>query len=588
MAENIYKKLLDWLNISIKTKNNSPLIQPLRQSISTGKKESVVFDDKLQKYWDWWLNECHEDRNSLQDRFDRYKDLDYMQKNDSVTAMAVDLYSDEFVQADTQNQVISCKAKSKKNEAYIMDLLDSWGFTDADRLRTIARELVLFGDSFFVTTLDDNFGFIDCMPLNVFTVLERIEFNLNKWIKEKKVNQFATNVIGGSRAETFKQLLDKKALSKEKNQISYLFRPYTFAFEIEGGILLPSWNVLHFRLNSDDSEFYPYGRPLLLNMLAPFRQLEASKTLMELARIAQFPVELVKVKNDENLTEMDLWQKVVEAQIEFENLSNKSTPKETPAIGQRYYLPENLIDFEIKENRINSDAIKDIELLRDDHIMGSRIPKGYLIVDRSSFGTSGQALLQQYKPFGRAVYALQSTFLKQLTEKVKLHLHITGDLEGKDTEFELMMNYPVLEDSSDRLRAKQDTLRLASDVISNIQNALGTREGLPPEVIIGVFSELSFLSPEDVEAWVKSSVESLSENGRPYVSTKTKLSESANKLLHENGDFIIRDAYFKARRKKGFYEGVNNQKHFVSSNMKNSENDILYELFSVKKDKIEG
>ena len=54
---------------------------------------------------------------------------------------------------------------------------------------------------------------------------------------------------------------------------------------------LPPWNVPHFRRFSTKSEFYPFGRPLFINCIAPFRQLQASKNLMALARAAKFPKE---------------------------------------------------------------------------------------------------------------------------------------------------------------------------------------------------------------------------------------------------------------------------------------------------------
>ena len=61
-------------------------------------------------------------------------------------------------------------------------------------------------------------------------------------------------------------------------------------------------------------------------------------------------------------------------------------------------------------------------------------------------------------------------------------------------EFELALPFPVIEESQDRVRMKNDTLRLANDIITNLQNALGLDRGesIPSEVVKDIFGKISF------------------------------------------------------------------------------------------------
>jgi hypothetical protein len=217
--------------------------------------------------------------------------------------------------------------------------------------------------------------------------------------------------------------------------------------------------------------------------------------------------------------------------------------------------------------------------------MGTRVPKGYLIVDKASFGTSGQALLQQHKPFGRSVFTLQSSFLKELVNVIKLDLAIAGKFDREDTEFELLMNFPVVEDSSDRIGIKNDTIGLAKEVISTLQDVLGVNEGLPPDVVKDILTRLSFLSQEDINTWVDTILKNemeMSEKGHRMVTDRKYLTESAVKKLnryYENGDSLVREAYFQSKNNVAFFEGIQNKKHFVSSGISKDRNyNMLFKL----------
>jgi hypothetical protein len=348
---------------------------------------------------------------------------------------------------------------------------------------------------------------------------------------------------------------------------------------------VPPWNVLHFRAFTTQSEFWPFGRPILINSLAPFRQLQAGKNLMAIARATNFPLRHFKVKTGEYADPSTRWEVVQDAIEEYNNLGSEQSGSDEFAANSSIWTPEEMVDMEQYENRIDLDKIADIEMLRDDLIMGTRVPKGYLIVDKSSFGTSGQSLLRQHKPFARAVYQLQTAILEQLTQLVRLQFAMTGDYDY-DTDFELSMNYPMVEESRDRIQTKNDTLRLASDTVDNLGQALGLDrdEALPPEVVKQIFSKLSFLDDEDVEEWVNTTKEMQDQAAEEdeggggmfasYTPSQKRIKEKLKDYNKNEFEQLVNQSYFQAR--KDLKEGVlANSHYYTSGNINNYERKIL-------------
>jgi len=209
--------------------------------------------------------------------------------------------------------------------------------------------------------------------------------------------------------------------------------------------------------------------------------------------------------------------------------------------------------------------------------MGTAVPKGYLIVDKSSFGTSGQSLLRQHKPFARKVYQIQTSILEQLTQLVRLQFAITGDFDY-DTDFEISMHFPMVEESKDRVQTKNDSLRLAKDVADNLGQALGLERGeaLPPDVVKQIFSKLSFLSDEDVDEWVGSTMDAKNqeESVNSSSSNQRKIVEQLSKYNEAEFRGLVDEAYYQAR--KGLREGVlANSHYYTSQNMSAYEKKLL-------------
>lgn len=609
-----YSRLLKFFGIG-KSKDKISGKETLRPvNIKSDGKESIIkFTPDVERLFQYFLTETRDTSKTLKNRISRYADMEYAYYNNSIVSMAIDLYADETIQADSQDQVLQVYANNPDVVKFIYDFFDKIG-VNAQMIRSIAFDLALYGDSFLINTIDDANGIIELVPVEPHTVNERIEFNP---ILEQRIanNTGLSGILSTARSQN--NLINQLALAYEKsmsnNDITASYKPYLFGYKIEGESFLPPWAVTHFRLYSTRSEFAPYGRPILINSIGPFRQLEAAKNLMSVARALNFPKEFFEVNTGENRNPVDQFKNVNEARQEYHNMVGGTTTvkKDEFSLNSEVWLPKESITYHLESPNINIGDIADIELLQDNLIMGTRVPKGYLIVDRASFGTSGQALLQQFKPFGRAVYQIQTAILKGFTQLVRIQFVLTGKYDY-DEPFEILMPFPVVEESADRSRAKGDSVRLVKDVLDVLASSLGMdpNAGWPEEIVKEVFSQLSFIDKDDLDSWINKYMKWSKDNaaadttdsgdGNDFYSFESeegvleeikKLREENNKKLIENyfkakgriSEELVKEVEWRVKKNHRIHEGTINKKHFYSSyNIDPTETRVIEGLVSIR------
>lgn len=521
-----------------------------------GKARRLKMPEEMERLYGQWIDGHFDTRESLKDRMGRYEDLEYGYYNNGIFSSAVDLYADETTQNDAESEIIKVYAKSRKVEKFINAFFDRIGLNE-NLLKAIAFDISLYGDAFLIHSYSAEDGITDVVPVDVKAVKDRLEFNA---IQVKQAQQQKTQQIGflGSRYDKIQDLYDVLTTPTDNFDFSNKYKSYLFGFNV-GEEVLPPWAVSHFRRFTTNTEFFPFGRPIMINAISPFRQLQASKNLMALLRTQKFPIRIFEVAADESMSATKKWELLEDIRADFYNQGTDPSVKDTFAGSTEVWTVENLFKLSVEENRLNLNDIADIELLQDNLIISTRIPKGYLISDRGSFGQSGQSLLQQSKIFGRGVYTIQTSILETLTDLVRLQFVLTDEFDY-DEEFEITMNFPVIEQSSDQLRMKNDTMRLAKDILDNLGTAigLGRDEALPPEVVKQVYSHYSFLDPEDIENWVDMSI-----------AKEHPIDEKAQKRIAEKVERITEDtlrmAYFDAKKERRMTEGLANKKHYYTS-----------------------
>jgi len=576
MADNLFKKLGSLFSITtVSSKQKGKMVVPGKidskgrlNPLGIGNKKS---HKEIEAIWDFWISNNYDSPDTLKNRFDRYKDLEFMYYNDSIASMAMDLLADETISGNSEEQEIGVYAKKAGSEKKIKDLLNRIELK-GQTLRELAFNLSCYGDGFGINSIDAKEGLKKVTLLSVFDIKQRLEFSLSKVAEE--MERKASSYAFLNKQKGLADLYDIYR-TEGSDDLSDFFNDFLFGFALAKDIWVPPWMVMHARRYSRRSEFWPFGQPPFIHMIGPFRQFSSTLNLQAMARIASFPLKHFQVKTDERMTEIDKWAAVSEARQEFANLGVTNSGKDEFTINDELWTPEDLLSVDVIENRLDIDKIGDLELLQDRMVAAGRMPKSYLpFGDGGRLGSeSGKALMQQSKMFARFVYANQQALLDEISFLVKLHFTIIGETID---DFELSLPYPVVEESSDILRMKNDTLRLAKDIIDNIGQSLGLDrdEKLPTDIVRDVFSKYSFLDAEEVNIWIDQYEKTVEENS---------IEESRKKKLqnryYANADSTLRESYFDTIRSNSVTETVKNGRHCLSSFKNNFQRDSILEFF---------
>ena len=573
--ENLFQQLMGRFGIFIPKKTGTMSnsadgdLVPGIVDLKKGKTVPVQFDAETKKFWNYFLREASDSSQTLNDRLERLRDLDYMRHNSGYIETAAEMYADEATQIDAQRELIKVRAEDKAVEKEIYDLFEKIGL-DQSKIRAIIDDLGYKGEAFLINSFEPGVGLTESTHVDPMTVKDRIEFRLaDQMTHFLSANGNSYNLSSKlSRLQGLKSVIDGIA-----TEYSNYFRTFLFGYQLTNETFLPPWNVSHFRRYTSAKEIHPWGNPLFFHSIGLFRQLKAGKTLAAVARAASLPREVFKVTASDKMTGPQKWEAMNDAREQYNNIMQLSLNKENIPIGGQIWTIADLFEYEVVTPQINLDNVKDLEITQDELIISTRIPKGYLVVDRATFGTSGQALLQQYKPFGRAVFSVQSAFLEELANLIRLHFMVKGIFQGELTPFELSLNYPVLEDSRDRIQAKKDSLDLAQAVITAIQTAMGIETPLPVAVVRSIMSKLSFMSMEDINDWIDKSykdvVKAQEEFDREILDEavlKDRNISTTMKIRERLSDDLIRAAEFEVSSRSSVREGVRSGRHYLMSN----------------------
>lgn len=468
--------------------------------------ESHGLSENLEKLFDAYMDETSLSYDNIQDRQKRLNELSFVFYNDPFVQRVVELVGAEATQIDQQNRIISVESPNLNFCSKVYDLLTQWGVTQ-DRIQGVCRDLELYGESFWTHKVGLN-GIEKIMPIRPNSVMERLEFSpvkMSEYLAQRDGWAFANK----NRSSKIHQLIDNlqgdEAMDYGEN-LADMFDNKLLGYELQGEILCPPWSMTHFRYNSENSEFYPYGRPPLLGCLAPFKQSYSSMMLQGLARSMSFPITMYKVKSTEGMGPEIAFEHVNTVREEYDNLgvTPSSAGGEVYTVNTKMWVPESLVDIDVKESKCDIDFVGDIELYQDRVAIASGVPKAYLDQEFGGFGNSGISLTEQYKPFARHVYTIQSSFLQGLGELIRLHFAITGEFDY-NTPFILSMRFPADEMSTEKREARSASLEMTQSIIELMQSSLGLEEGesLPEDVMTDILSKYSFLDPTDIQKWMR-------------------------------------------------------------------------------------
>jgi len=469
---------------------------------------SNALSTTLRKYFDAYLNETTQSYSDTQERQRRLNEIDFAVKNDPFLSSVCRLVADEATQLDDQNRIIGVESSSVAFVNRCYELFAQWGITQT-RTRKTCYDIQEFGEGLWAHRITER-GVERIIPLDVRILRERLEFNAQRMAKYLADTQGHYNITNNRQMEMnnlIDMLLKKQDTAQDVNEnFADLFDSKLLGFEFDDDMIAPPWVITHFRYDAESTEFFPYGTPPLLMAIAPFQQLHSTMALQGLARQMSFPVQCYKVKQTEGVGAATSFQLTNNVREEYDNIgvTPQSNSLEVYTINTKVWIPDGLLDLQILKSDVDFDFTGDLELYQDRVAIACGVPKAYLDQEFGGFGNSGIALIEQYKPFARHVYTIQSAYLEGLGQLIRLHFAITGEFDY-NTPFVLSMRFPAEEMGDERREARAASVELASGIVELLQKVLGIEEDepLPEDVVTDILSKYTFLDPTDLQRWIR-------------------------------------------------------------------------------------
>ena len=498
--------------VTVDLDSNQKIGQALAQDLMdiSSNIESGNLSKHLQGLLDSWLTDTTDTQQELTKRMDLIKQIDYAVRTDPYIGQVVKLYADECTQCDLQNQVISIETPDPLMTRRMYELLSIWGVTQ-NRCHSAIENLAEYGNAFWCNQVSSR-GVERIIPLKQHQIKERIEFNPVE-VAEKR----ATKTGSFMSAVSKNYLLNKMVNGLEAGEdYCDIFDKKLFGFTMPGvnngqDIILPPWAITHFRVDGD-GQFSPWGTSILINALAPFKQLISTIALQSLARVSSFPITLYNVKTSENTDEARQFSTVNKVRMAYDNIgvSPMVGNSEVYSVNTKLWVPKGLLEVDVKKPEVDIKFTDDMEMYQDRVAVASGLPRAYFEKGWGEFGDSAKSLIEQYKPFGRRAYTIQSAFLDGISDLFRLHFAISGEYDYR-VPFTLSMKFPAEETSKSRLDSQTSSIEMANKVVNTVKSAIGAGddEALPAEVVRDIMSKYAFLDPGDLQKWTKASKRAL-------------------------------------------------------------------------------
>lgn len=472
------------------------------QALLNNKVTSTKLSGRLESLYQYWLTDTTDKLTELSDRKSRLEQLQYMYLNDPYVNRTVALYADEATQLDEQDTIIAIETPDPRMTRDMYKLLSQWGLTQP-RIRATIEQLAIYGDAFWANKVTDN-GVERIIPLQQYQISDRLEFNPVKVmeVKNKKEGAFFNSL---SKNYLLGKMFDNMTSSEDFTDI---FDAKLFGFTVGDDLVVPPWNVTHFRIGGEASDFWPWGTSPILGALSPYKQTQSTITLQSLARMMSFPITLYKVKTDENMDEARQFATVNRVREAYDNIGVNPSEgnSEVYTVNTKIWMPDGLLTVEtIKPETGSSDGVDDVKLYQDREAVALGLPRSFFGEEGwFSSGNSGKSLIQQYKPFARKVYSIQSAFLEGVADLFRIHFAVTGLYDFR-IPFTLSMKYPMVEQDDGYTDSQNKSIELAKSVTDLIRSSIGAGddESLPPDIIRDIINKYTFLNASDILKWTR-------------------------------------------------------------------------------------
>ena len=527
-------------------------------------------------------------------RFLRYKDMKSACTTEPILETAVKIYVSEAYTSDYGKNLVQIKAKDSKLEKYFYKWFEDVGFTE-NVIRDIFTNLVMYGDAFWLNGIDmeGNGGITTITSIDPFLVADRIEFNIGMVEEKRQWFQMALNL-----ANTYPSLQQIVDIVSQKNveDISALYKSYLFGYtlklwaEEENGDSqdvknvkgVPPWCISHCRLFTTDKDFFPFGKPMFLSAIPTFKSYKTTQLLIDMLRSQSFPREHYSIHCDENSDPFTRDMRISEAKNFLEGITPQTQNQDGLSVGSKIFSCEGLVDYDLLDPSIDLDALGDLEEKKYSMCMATGIPMTYLCPEEGDGlgGDSAEKLYYLNKIFQRRVDALRRAFLEELDETFRMHLLLTEEFDGDKSEFELSIENPVEDYTSDKVSQISDIFGLAKDVVDTISTCAGLERGdkISPNIVKSVLTQYLPVEKDTINKWIDeiygSAEEEENQNndedeGKPkdnMFGKKPNLFESRQIMEKiEESKNKINEEYFKYKKEHGMTEGQIGNRYYYNN-----------------------
>lgn len=514
--ENGIKKLLNFFRIAPSSNGKITPTRP-KSTNNTRKKTSdyvpIEMPTSVQQAYQYFVDNLNTGiYRSNQYRMERYKDIKYATTVEPLLNNAVNIYVSEAYAPENGKKPIEIHAKNKKTESLFYEWMNSVGFDDLT-IRSCIRNLVVYGDSFWVNNITDN-GVESITMLDPFLVANRIEFSVGMVTQMKQWSQTVLNLV--NTYGSLKQIYDI-VTGDSLEDISQFYKSYLFGYELKlsaetedgkGVKGVPPWAITHCRMFSTETDFFPFGKPVFLNAIPSFKSYRTTQMLIDMLRVASFPRENITIKGEEGMDIYTRMARVDEVRRFLEKITPSSTQDDLSTVGSRIYSIEGLFDFDVIDPDVDLDKLGDLEYKRTDMIMSTGIPDSYLNPSEGAGdlgGENAESLKYLNRIFQRRADCLRESFLEGLSSTFRMHLMLIGHGNGDSEEFELSMPNSVEDMNADAIDKDSDTFTFAKDILDSLGTMVGLERGdsLPQDVVIDVLKTYLPVHSDRIKKWIK-------------------------------------------------------------------------------------
>jgi len=341
------------------------------------------------------------------DRMTRYTDFEEMEYTPEI-ASGLDVYADEITTSSDLNPIIAVDCQNQEIKQIVKTLLYKVINVESN-LFGWARSMCKFGDYYLYLDIDDEVGITNVIPMPVREI-ERVEG------KDPSNPNYVQYFWNGANSE---------------------------------GVSFENWQMAHFRVLGSD-KYVPYGTSVLEPSRRIWRQLTLAEDAMMAYRVVRSPERRVFYIDVGNIPPHDVEQYI--EQVKTQMKRNQILDSDTGRVDLRYNAMSIDEDYYIpvragQSSRIETlaagqltNAIEDVQYLRDKLFSALKVPKAYLA--QSDAMEDKTTLAQKDIRFARTIQRLQRVVLAELEKIVIVHLYTLGFRDEDLLGFRLSLNNP--------------------------------------------------------------------------------------------------------------------------------------------------